>query len=203
MRKRKYEITDQVEIGQILSRANIGRLATRGEDGFPYIVPVNFVNMEGKIYFHCAKAGEKLDNISADPRVCFEVDIPLSYLDTGFERSAPACRVTQFYQSVIIRGNAAIVRDDNHKLSALNALMEKHEKGRDFEPVEKGHAGFKACEVVMITPVSVSAKCNLAQGETGEKKKEISQYLFRRNFEGDRSTSALLNEDKGRKTDEH
>ena len=197
MRKHRYEITGQFEIERILSSANIGRLATKGRDGFPYIVPVNFVSMDKAIYFHCAPEGEKLDNIAVDPRVCFEVDIPLSYLDAGFDPSKPVCGVTQFYQCVIIRGNAAIVRDEKQRIRVLNGLLEKHEKDNGFVPVDKGMKGFKACVVVRITPVSISAKCNLAQNKSAGEKKEISRYLFERNLEGDRETAALLSKNKG------
>jgi nitroimidazol reductase NimA-like FMN-containing flavoprotein (pyridoxamine 5'-phosphate oxidase superfamily) len=64
MRRKHSEITDSREIQRILSSTNIGRLATNGGDGYPYITPVNFVSLEGNIYFHCAPKGEKLDNIA-------------------------------------------------------------------------------------------------------------------------------------------
>ncbi len=78
MRRKHSEVNDPKEIQRILSLTNIGRLATNGEDGYPYMTPVNFVCIEGNIYFHCAPKGEKLDNIMRDPRVCFEVDVTLS-----------------------------------------------------------------------------------------------------------------------------
>ena len=81
MRRKHSEITDPLAIEDILRTATIGRMATVGRDGYPYITPVNFVYHGGDIYFHCAPEGEKLDNIARDSRVCFEVDIPLSYLD--------------------------------------------------------------------------------------------------------------------------
>ena len=82
MRRKHCEVTDPREINRILSSTNIGRLATSGADGYPYITPVNFIWREGKIYFHSATVGEKLDNLAREPKVCFEVDVPLAYLDT-------------------------------------------------------------------------------------------------------------------------
>ena len=76
MRRRHSEITDPLEINRILSAATIGRMATLGADGYPYITPVNYVYTNACIYFHCALKGEKLDNIAREDRVCFEVDIP-------------------------------------------------------------------------------------------------------------------------------
>ena len=57
MRREHNEVTDQKEIQRILSLTNIGRLATIGKDGYPYITPVNFVSYDGNIYFHCSPKG--------------------------------------------------------------------------------------------------------------------------------------------------
>ena len=123
MRRRQSEITDPQEISRILSAATIGRLATLGADGYPYITPVNYVYTNSCIYFHCALRGEKLDNIARDDRVCFEVDIPLAYLDLGFNPDGGACSLHQFYHCVIIRGRARVVPDGDLKPTALNALV--------------------------------------------------------------------------------
>lgn len=60
MKRRYCEVTDPLEINRILSSTNIGRLATSGADGYPYITPVNFIWREGKIYFHSAVVGRKI-----------------------------------------------------------------------------------------------------------------------------------------------
>lgn len=75
MRRKQCEITDSKEIERILGATTIGRIATDGADGYPYITPVNFVYHKGNIYFDSAPEGEKLDNLSRNPNVCFEVDI--------------------------------------------------------------------------------------------------------------------------------
>lgn len=61
------------ECESILSTAQRGILAVHGENGYPYGLPLNYLYLGGKIYFHCAKAGHKLDAIHADDRVCFTV----------------------------------------------------------------------------------------------------------------------------------
>ena len=42
--------------------------------GEPYVVPVAYGYSEGQIYFHTAKSGKKIDFISKNNRICFEVD---------------------------------------------------------------------------------------------------------------------------------
>ena len=61
------------ECQAVLASAWRGILSVHGDNGFPYGVPVNFIYSEGMIYFHCAKAGHKLDAVRADDKVCFTV----------------------------------------------------------------------------------------------------------------------------------
>lgn len=61
------------ECQAVLTSAQRGILSVHGENGYPYGVPVNFLFSDGKIYFHCAKAGHKLDAVRADDKVCFTV----------------------------------------------------------------------------------------------------------------------------------
>jgi len=195
MRRKHSEVTDIKEIERILSLTNIGRLATNGQDGYPYVTPLNFVSLEGNIYFHCAPKGEKLDNLRRDPRVCFEVDVPLSYLDIGLDPSRPICNLHQYYHCVIIRGTASAVEDSTLKVAALNALIRKHEKTENFTPVTDDMSAYKACEVIEIKPVSVTAKSDLGQNVPEENRKTIAQYLFKRNQPGDREAVVAMGYD--------
>lgn len=192
MRRKLSEITDKNEIETILLSARIGRLATLGEDGYPYITPVNYVYWQGSVYFHCALKGEKLDNIARDNRVCFEVDIPLAYLDTGFDAAMPACDVGQFYQCVIIRGMAEIVMAVDEKVAALNALMACHEGVKSFAGITSSTRAVAQCAVVAVRVKSLSAKANLAQKKNEEEKETIRTYLQSRNLPGDLETASLI-----------
>ncbi|MBT8367870.1 MAG: pyridoxamine 5'-phosphate oxidase family protein [Deltaproteobacteria bacterium] len=192
MRRNHSEVTDPKEIQRILSLTNIGRLATNGQDGYPYITPVNFVSLENKIYFHCAPKGEKLENLTRDPRVGFEVDVPLSYIDIGLDPARPICHLHQFYHSVIMRGSAAVVQDSKLKVAALNALIAKHEGTDDFEKVTKDMSGCKACEVIEIKPESITAKSDLIQNKSEEDRRAVAEYLFQRNQPGDRQTVGAM-----------
>ncbi len=192
MRRKHCEITNPAELERILAAATIGRMATVGPDGYPYITPVNFVYDRGCIYFHCALKGEKLDNIARDARVCFEVDIPLAYIDLGLNPEGGACKLHQFYHCVIIRGKARLLLDGERKAAALNALAAKHEPGRTFAPVDAAMPACKACAVVEIEPVSMTGKGDLAQNKSREERLAIARYLRKRSREGDRETVAAM-----------
>lgn len=177
MRRKNCEVTDPKEIARILASTHIGRLSTNGSDGYPYITPVNFACYKECIYFHTALKGEKLDNIARDPKVCFEVDVPLSYIETDFNPHKDPCRTHQFFHCVIIRGTARMVRDDKLKTAALTALVEKHEGRSDFKPVHNSK-GYKACGVVEIVPEKITAKSDIGQGR--KYNKNAAEALFRR-----------------------
>jgi len=166
MRRSKCEITDPLEIARILESINIGRLATIDAEGFPYVTPVNFVFMRERIYFHCAIQGEKLENLVREPKVGFEVDQPLAYLEVRFNPDRLPCRAHQFYRSVIIRGRARIVTESALKTAALNALLAKHEQQPDFQQVTPDAPAYAICHVVEITPIRTTAKADLGQSST-------------------------------------
>ncbi len=192
MRKKQKEVRDPEQIEKILRRARVGRLATNGADGYPYITPVNFVYFRGKIYFHCAPAGEKLDNIERDGRVCFAIDLPLAYLDTAYEPTASACAVTQLYQSVLIRGRAEQVDGLEEKAAVLNALMASHEGVADYADIAPDTPALALCTVVAIDIESLTAKAGLAQGKGAAEVEKIRRYLLARGLPGDLEAAALL-----------
>ena len=192
MRRKFNEVTDEKNIDTILLGSRIGRLATIGQDGYPYITPVNYVYLRGSIYFHCALQGEKLDNLQRDPKVCFAVDRPLAYLDTGYDASMQVCDVGQFYQSVVIRGRAEIIVDVTEKVDALNALMACHENDPAFAAITAATPAVAHCAVVAVRVESLTAKANLGQKKSTEEKAKICSYLQQRGLPGDQEAADLI-----------
>jgi nitroimidazol reductase NimA-like FMN-containing flavoprotein (pyridoxamine 5'-phosphate oxidase superfamily) len=124
MRQSKKEIKDVQVIIALLHASPVGRLGTVGKDGRPMVKPLNFVYHDGKIYFHTAREGEKIDDIKRDGRVCFEVDLPIAFV-----RGQPdnPCGAEYLYRSVIAQGRASLVENREERLAALSALMKKYQ----------------------------------------------------------------------------
>jgi hypothetical protein len=125
----KQWITDRAKVEAILHECPVGSLATVGPNGAPYVVTVNYVYHDGKVYFHGALKGTKMDNIARDPRVCFEAHV--------MERIVRAPRAMRFgtrYRSVIVRGRARQITDPAAKMEALMALTARYAEGHPFEP---------------------------------------------------------------------
>lgn len=128
MRREKKKIKDRAILDEILGMCPVGRLGTIGKDGYPRIKPLNFVYLDGTIYFHSAKDGEKIDDISRDSRVVFEVDEPIGYVKSDIN----PCSAKYLYRCILIKGRAAIVRDEKEKLFALKSLMKKYQPEGDY-----------------------------------------------------------------------
>ena len=62
MRRKRQQLAEEESIA-ILEKATAGTLALLGDNDYPYAVPISYVYHEGKLYFHSALAGHKVDAI--------------------------------------------------------------------------------------------------------------------------------------------
>jgi hypothetical protein len=124
MRRSKKEIKDKSVIIELLNTCHVGRLGTIGKDGYPMVKPLNFAYHNGRIYFHTAKEGEKIEDIKKDNRVCFEIDLPIAYVKGTM---SDPCKAEYLYRSVIIKGKAYIVEDRDERILGLKCLMQKYQ----------------------------------------------------------------------------
>lgn len=138
----------------LLSKSVYGRLATCGEDGQPYITPINFVLYNEKIYFHTGFKGRKLDNIGYNPKVCLEVSSPGKIYSTSEAKD-----FTMRFWSVLVFGEASIVHDDEFKLMIMNKLMEKHAREYEFKPLSL--EDIKIVNLVEISIDEISGKASI------------------------------------------
>jgi len=150
----KEWITDPEEMESLLQKALVGCLATVGPDGSPYITPLHFAYHRGKIYFHCALKGRKMDNIQANPRVCFEVHELIKIV-----QGQRACDFDTRYRSVLILGRACSLPDGDEKIAVLTALAEKYASGQAVEPPTPKRA--KGTEVIEIIIEEMTGKRNV------------------------------------------
>jgi nitroimidazol reductase NimA-like FMN-containing flavoprotein (pyridoxamine 5'-phosphate oxidase superfamily) len=104
------------EARAFLARAEYGVLATVGEDGWPYAVPLNHVLSGDNLYLHSAKQGHKLENIAFEPRV--------SYCAVASAEVLPA-ELSTLYESTVVFGTATLVEDPQEHRRALELLAER------------------------------------------------------------------------------
>lgn len=72
MRRFKQQISPE-ECAEVLRNAKRGVLSVMGEDGYPYGMPIShwYNEEDGKIYFHGARSGHKIDALKACDKVSF------------------------------------------------------------------------------------------------------------------------------------
>jgi hypothetical protein len=142
MRRREREIRDEAGIQEILEKGLVCRLGLY--DGqYPYVVPMNYGYRDGRLYFHCAAEGRKIDMLKKNDRVCIEVDI-----DSRIVRGDTPCRWAAKYRSVIGFGRARIVDDDKAKKAGLDVIM-AHYGGSGGDYDEKSLQRTSLIEVVL------------------------------------------------------
>lgn len=115
--RRSRQALPQADCEAVLLRGTNGVLALAGEGGYPYAVPLSYVYAGGKIYFHCAKSGHKLDALRRDPRVSFCV--------VDQDEVVPE-EYTTYFRSVIVFGHLRELEDDAEKLAAIERLAQKY-----------------------------------------------------------------------------
>ena len=177
----KLEIKSKEKIIGFLSSQQTGRIASIDKNGFPQIIPMNFVFINDVIYLHSHIRGEKLDNIRRNKKVGFEVDKNLEFLPSYFSDPTDASLADTLYISVVIKGNASIVSDKEEKTNALNGLMKKYQPEGGYEPIKPGMDVLKEVEVIKIIPESLRGKYKIGQNMDMKSRIDLARQILERN----------------------
>ncbi len=115
--RRKKQALSQQEIADILHRGTSGVLALLGDNEYPYAVPISYVYEDGKLYFHSAKSGHKIDAIQRTAKASFcvidkDMIVPQEY--------------TTYFRSVIAFGQIRVIEDDDEKRAAIEKIAVKY-----------------------------------------------------------------------------
>ena len=140
------------EMEEILKRVEVGRLALC-DASKPYIIPVNFLYERGKIIFHCAWKGKKMDLIAQNANCCFEVDEFTGDVSYHYESR---CHLD--YDSVLAFGKARVENDEDEKIRLIQLFSEKYDE-RYRRPISEGGRRFTdlascCCVVVDIEEIT-------------------------------------------------
>jgi nitroimidazol reductase NimA-like FMN-containing flavoprotein (pyridoxamine 5'-phosphate oxidase superfamily) len=146
--RRADRVMPEQRAREMLARGFSGHLATIGEDGYPYCIPLLYIWMDGEVYVHTSSArGHFRTNIDREPRICFEIDQPDQVFDYGrFE-----CDSGLAYQSVILFGKIRVIEDRAAKQRFCEALMAKYGKPDTTRP--KGF--FPRIDMISVYAISV------------------------------------------------
>lgn len=86
---------------EILEAGGFASLATVDADGAPYVIPISYVMMDGKLYVHTGTAhGHFYENVTRNNRVCLTVvgeDAPIQRPGYGATRFASVVAAGRIY----------------------------------------------------------------------------------------------------------
>jgi len=176
----KLEIKSKEKIIEFLSSQQTGRISSIDEDGYPQIIPMNFVFISDLIYMHSHVRGEKLDNIRRNQKVGFEVDKNLEFLPSYFSDPTDASLADTLYISVVIKGNASIVSDKEEKTTALNGLMKKYQPEGGYEPIKPEMGVLDEVVVIKIVPKSLQGKYKIGQNMDMKSRIDLAKQILKR-----------------------
>ena len=137
MRRFKQQITDE-ECIRILKEQPRGVLSMMGDDGYPYGIPLDhwYCEEDGKLYFHGAKEGKKLDSLKLNDKVSYCV------YDEGFRKEGEwALNIN----SVVIFGRMHVVEDEDKKRMICEHLCRKFTDDEEYLKKELTHAFPRVC----------------------------------------------------------
>jgi len=126
MRRQDRQLT-RPEAEAILANGLYGVLAINAGDDYAYGVPFSYVYQANRIYLHCALEGKKLILLRRNNKVSFAVVSGAEPLPHKYSMK---------YRSAMAFGKAVEVKDNQEKLAALIALVEKYYADQDH--IEKG-----------------------------------------------------------------
>ena len=114
--RRLGQMLSKEECEEILTREPRGVLALLGDYDYPYALPMSHVYIDGKIYFHGAMKGHKMDAIKKHDRVSYCV------MDEGVENDDGW---SYTFKSVIVFGRMRVLADNDEKVEKLTHLGDK------------------------------------------------------------------------------
>lgn len=194
----KLEIKSLSNMINFLDEERVGRVASIDEQGYPQIIPMNFVYVKndlidtqsdnkniGAVYMHSHPIGEKIENIKRNSRVGFEVDSYVCFLPSYYFHPTDASQADTLYISVVIKGNAAIVQDPDEKANALNALMKKYQKEGGYESLSSKMGSVREVTVLKVVPDQIRGKYKIGQHWIPRYRLKMARNIIQREAEDD------------------
>ncbi len=186
------QIKSHQKIKEFLNQEHVGRISSMDENGYPQIIPMNFVFLNDFVYMHSHIKGEKIDNINRNNKVGFEVDKELEFLPSYFEDPKDASLADTLYVSVVIKGTASLVTDREEKTLALNGLMKKYQPEGRYDPIQSSMRVLDAVAVIKVIPEVLSGKYKIGQNMRPENRLDLAEKILTRNSPTAKETLKIM-----------
>lgn len=181
---------------EVLTVAEIGYLGILTRDGYPRVVPLNFVAEDETVVFHGSGQGEKFDVLKESPRVTFSASIPYSTIPSYWMMEDVACPATIFFKSVQINGRGQVIEDLEEKAQGLQRFMEKYQPEGGHLPITTAEPIYEQllmmAQTFRIVPERVTVRSKFAQNHPESTRRNLIARLEERNQGMDLQTAEEL-----------
>lgn len=188
----RLEIKSKQKVVEFLNQEHVGRICSIDKDGFPQIIPMNFVFLNDAIYMHSHTRGEKLENIKNNNKVGFEVDKELEFLPSYFTHPTDASQADTLYISVVIKGIGTIVQNREEKALALNGLMEKYQPEGRYEKILPDMPVVDEVAIIKVTPMTMRGKYKIGQHLDRNARQLLAEKILERNTPTAKETLKIM-----------
>lgn len=152
MRRFKQQIPQEEAI-KILQENKSGVLSLVDDEGKPYGVPINYAFADGRLLFHCAKQGRKMDAVRKNPYGSFCVIHKDEVVLETFSNS---------YTSVIVSGKLRVLEDKEELKKDIYIFMDSY-VNRDYPNLDKEINDFlPALAIIEMIPDEICGKESLS-----------------------------------------
>ncbi len=184
----RFQIKSEHRIIDFLNSQPVGRICSIDIDGFPQVIPMNFVFAKTQhemkmnkhstllnsdaIYMHSHPFGEKIENIKRNSKVGFEVDQHVCFLPSYYFHPTDASQADTLY-------------------IALNMLMEKYQTEGFYESLNQSMRSVRAVSVIKVVPQDIRGKYKIGQHWTPNYRLKMAEKIVR--HEGIINSREILN----------
>ncbi len=220
----RFRVKNIDSILEFLNDIHVGRLATIDVNGYPQIIPMNFVHTitdlskknfgpdygkptyrgndesentdndfkivnkitknsilyEHVIYMHSHHRGEKIENLERNQKVGFEVDKEICFLPSYYFHPTDASFADTLYTSIVIKGKASIVSDNQEKAFAMNKMMQKYQSEGNYTELNQDAKSIIHLTVIKINVDTIDGKYKIGQEWSDSFKKDIVNKIIQR-----------------------
>ena len=186
------QIKSHDRIKGFLHQEHVGRFSTIDVNGYPQIIPMNFVFLNDFVYMHSHTRGEKIENFKRNDKTGFEVDRELEFLPSYFEDPKDASLADTLYISIVMKGNASLVFDREEKTLALNGLMKKYQPEGRYDPIQSDMRVLDAVAVIKFTPTILRGKYKIGQHISPSDRLELAEKILKKNSPTAKETLKIM-----------
>jgi nitroimidazol reductase NimA-like FMN-containing flavoprotein (pyridoxamine 5'-phosphate oxidase superfamily) len=175
------QIKSYDRLKEFLHQEHVGRISTIDVNGYPQIIPMNFVFLNDAVYMHSHPRGEKIENFKRNEKAGFEVDRELEFLPSYFEDPKNASLADTLYVSIVMKGNASLVTDKQEKTLALNGLMKKYQPEGGYDPINSEMRVLDGVAVIKIIPKTLQGKYKIGQHLSPLDRVDLAEKIMKKN----------------------